>query len=166
MTNNAILTLTSVVRKDSFVSLVTRMHACRLNSQYKSIWCKLLLDLLAFINSLAWENSRYLATLPTTALVSPPNDFWETSAEIPYWWRVTTQIWARAVLLKGRAAWKILLNQSEALPRSGKWRVISMEFLRSFRRRHLVGKPVVASPNVGCLLRLIIHKYDEMFAPL
>ena len=93
MTNNAILTLTSVVRKDSFVSLVTRMHACRLNSQYKSIWCKLLLDLLAFINSLAWENSRYLATLPTTALVSPPNDVWETSAEIPYWWRVTTQIW-------------------------------------------------------------------------
>ena len=37
----------------------------------------------------AWENSRYLATL---LLVSPPNDVWETSAEIPYWWRVT-QIW-------------------------------------------------------------------------
>ena len=29
-----------------------------------------------------------------------------------------------------------------------------MEFLRSFLRRHLAGKPVVASPNVGCLLRL------------
>ena len=68
--------------------------------------------------------------------------------------------------LIGRAAWEILLNQSEALPRSGKWRVISMEFLRSFLRRHLVGKPVVASPNVGCFLRLLIHKYDEMFAPL
>ena len=39
---------------------------------------------------LARENSRHLATLP---LVSPPNDVWETSAEIPYWWRVTTQIW-------------------------------------------------------------------------
>ena len=26
-----------------------------------------------------------------------------------------------------------------------------MEFLRSFLRRHLAGKPVVASPNVGCL---------------
>ena len=38
------------------------------------------------IVTLAWENSRHLATLP---LVSPPNDFWETSAEIPYWWRVT-----------------------------------------------------------------------------
>ena len=29
-----------------------------------------------------------------------------------------------------------------------------MEFLRSFLRRHLVGKPVVASPNVGCFLML------------
>ena len=45
---------------------------------------------------IAWENSRHLATLP---LVSPPNDVWETSAEIPYWWRVTTQIWE--VLLIG-----------------------------------------------------------------
>ena len=105
MTNNSILTLTSPIdecayqkcigscKKRFFVSLVTRIHACRLNSQYKSIWCKLLLDLLAFINSIAWENSRHLATLPITALVSPPNDVWETSAEIPYWWRVTTQIW-------------------------------------------------------------------------
>jgi len=29
-----------------------------------------------------------------------------------------------------------------------------MEFLCSFLRLHLVGKPVVASPNVGCFLRL------------
>ena len=29
-----------------------------------------------------------------------------------------------------------------------------MEFLRSFLRRYLAGKPVVASPNVGCFLRL------------
>ena len=26
-------------------------------------------------------------------MVSPRNDVWESSAEIPYWWRVTTQIW-------------------------------------------------------------------------
>ena len=26
-------------------------------------------------------------------LVYPRNDVWETSADIPYWWRVTTQIW-------------------------------------------------------------------------
>jgi len=36
--------------------------------------------------TVALENSQHLATLP---LVSRPNDVWETSAEIPYWWRVT-----------------------------------------------------------------------------
>ena len=30
-----------------------------------------------------------------------------------------------------------------------------MEFLRSFLRRRLAGKLVVASPNVGCFLRLV-----------
>ena len=29
-----------------------------------------------------------------------------------------------------------------------------MKFRHSFLRRHLAGKPVVASPNVGCFLRL------------
>ena len=62
----------------------------------------------------AWENSRHLATLP---LVSPPNDLRETSADIPYQWSVTTQIWV--VRLIGRDAWEIWFNQSEALPRSG-----------------------------------------------
>ena len=37
------------------------------------------------------------------------------------------------------------------------WRVISMELLRSFLRRHFGGWPVVASRNVGCFLRLTIH---------
>ena len=69
----------------------------------------------------------------------PPNDVWETSAEIPYWWHVTTQILACeaqthfrssrersddrkyvcasqatqiwVVLLLGRAAWEIWFNQ-------------------------------------------------------
>ena len=36
---------------------------------------------------LAWEYIWHLAPL---LLVSLPNDIWETSAEIPYWWRVTT----------------------------------------------------------------------------
>ena len=30
-----------------------------------------------------------------------------------------------------------------------------MEFLHSFLRRHLAGKPAVASPNDGCFLRLV-----------
>ena len=98
---------------------------------------------------LGWGNSRHLATPP---LFPPPNDVWETNAEILFWWRVTPQIWV--VLLIGCAAWEIWFKQSEALPRSGDWRVISTEFLCSFLRRHLAGKQVVASPNVGCFLRL------------
>ena len=44
--------------------------------------------------TVAWENSRHVATPP---LVSPRNDAWERSAEIPYWWRVTTQIWVHSL---------------------------------------------------------------------
>ena len=42
---------------------------------------------------------------------------WETSAEISYWWRISTQI--RVVLLTGCAAREIWFNQPEAQPRSG-----------------------------------------------
>ena len=35
------------------------------------------------------------------------------------------------------------------------WVVTRIEFLRSFFRRHLARKPVVAPPNVGCFLRLV-----------
>ena len=34
--------------------------------------------------------------------------------------------------------------------------IIGMEFLRLFLRCHLVGKPVVALPNVGYFLRLYL----------
>ena len=97
--------------------------------------------------TLAWENSPHYAT---PQLVSPRNDVWKSTAEIPYWSRDTTQIWV--VLLIG---WnQFLHDQSEALPRSDEWHVIIMEFLRSFLRRHFVRKPVVTSPNAGCFLRL------------
>ena len=97
----------------------------------------------------AWENSWHFAML---SLVSLPSDVWETNAEIPYWWRISTQIWV--VLLIGCATWEIWFNQSEILSRSGSWFVISMEFLCLFLRRRLAGRPVAASPNVGCFLRL------------
>ena len=71
-----------------------------------------------------WENRRHFAT---PLLVSPRNDVWEKNAEIQYWWRVTT--------------------------RADK-RVISMEFLRSFLRRHFAWKPLVASRNGVCVPRL------------
>ena len=46
-------------------------------------------------------------------------DVWETSAEIPYGWCVTTQIWV--MLLIGWIKFIMRHDQSEALPRSGKW---------------------------------------------
>ena len=50
-------------------------------------------------------------------------------------------------------------NQSEALP----WvvHVISMEFRRSFLRRHFAGKPILASRNVGCFLKLAITQLPK-----
>ena len=95
----------------------------------------------------------------TLPLVSPPNDVCETKAEIPYRWRVPTEFWV--LLLIGCIKFPTRHDQPETLPRSGKWRVISMEFLRLFLRRHLAGTPVVASPNVGCFPRLEIKQYDK-----
>ena len=108
-------------------------------------------------NLCGWRWERVFSTFLGRHFMAPPlvpprNDVWEISAEIPYWWRITSQIWV--VFLIGRATWNICFNQSEALPRSGLWRVISMDFLRSFLRRHCVGKPMVASSNVGCFFRL------------
>ena len=66
--------------------------------------------------TLAWENSQNLAMLP---LVSPPNDVWETSAEIPYWWRLTALIWV--VLLIGWIKFPTRHDQSEALLSTQIW---------------------------------------------
>ena len=79
-------------------------------------------------------------------------DVLQTGAEIPYWWRVTTQIWV--VFLIGWSKFPAQHVQSEALPRFGQWRVISMEFLHLFLRRHFAGKLVVGSRKVCCFLRI------------
>ena len=109
--------------------------------------------------NIAWENNRHLATVP---LVSPPNDVREMNAEIPYSWCVTTKIWV--VLLIGVPRGKFDSTNHKHYPDLGsdawsvwRWIIIhGMEFLRSFLRCHLAGKPVVASPNVNCFLRLIV----------
>ena len=36
-----------------------------------------------------------------------------------------------------------------------------MEFVRLYLRRHLAGKAVVASPNVGCFLRLGLKGFNQ-----
>ena len=49
---------------------------------------------------------------------------------------------------------KQIFNQSEALPRSESWHIIIMEFLWLFLKSHFAGKPVLASQNESCFLRL------------
>ena len=52
----------------------------------------------------------------TPPVVSPRNNVWEMSAEIPYWWCVTTPIWL--VVLIGWSRFPTRHDQSEQLPRS------------------------------------------------
>ena len=92
---------------------------------------------------LAEENSRHFATPP---LVSPArNNVGETTAEMCHYPDLGSDSdWSNR---EGN-----LLQPIRSTTRS----VISMEFLQSFLRRYnyFAGKPVVASRNVGCLLRL------------
>ena len=88
-------------------------------------------------------------------------DVWETSTEIPYGWRVTTQIWV--MLLIGWIKFIMRHDQSEALPRSGKWFIISMEFLCLFLRRHLAGKPLVASSKAFHSYTIYLWKNSQFF---
>ena len=86
------------------------------------------------IKKLPWENSWHFAT---QALVSPRNNVWGTRAEIPYWWRVTIQIWV--VILIGCADMEIRFNQSDAVTRSWQWHTNVTEFLRLLPRSNFAG---------------------------
>ena len=60
---------------------------------------------------------------------------------------------------------KICFNQSEGPPRFGQRQVSSMEFQRSFLRRHLGENQWWASRNVGCFeyfVRLVLTLEDWM----
>ena len=54
---------------------------------------------------------------------------------------------------------KQIFRQSDAKPRHGQCRVISVEFLPSFLRSHFTGTPVVASRYVVYFLRLLCQFY-------
>jgi len=77
----------------------------------------------------AWENSRHFATPPLVSLRNDCTNSILITCHFP-------DVGSASDLLK------ICSNQSEALPRSGGWRVISMEFLPS-------------SLSGGCFLRLL-----------
>ena len=92
-------------------------------------------------------------------LVSPWNDVWDRSAEIPYWWRVTTQIWV--VLLIGWCKFPRGRTNRKHSPDLGSDTSSVWNFCMSFARRHFTGKPMVASRNVGYCLKLCWLQSNE-----
>ena len=76
-----------------------------------------------------WQNSRHFATPP---LVSLRNDVRETSAEIPYWWRVTSQAW-----VVGLICWKFVPANQKHYPDLGgtghQYGIYSLVYQTSFR---------------------------------
>ena len=102
------------------------------------------LDLL--IKSLSCENSRHFAKLP---LVFPWNEVWETNAEIPYWWRVTTQVWIVLVI-----GWRFaLLTNQKNYPDLGSVAPSVWNFCTCFSDINFTGKAAVVWRNVGWFLR-------------
>ena len=93
---------------------------------------------------IAWQNSRHLAT---PALVSTRNDVWETSAEIPYWWRVSTQIWVVKPLIESTTRQICLTNQTHD-PDPGS----DTSSVWNFYAR--LSDVIIGVANVGCFLRL------------
>ena len=76
----------------------------------------------------------------------PRNGVWKTRAEIPYRWRVTTQIWV---------VFPIGCSNQKYYPHLGCDTLLVWNF---------AGKPVVASQNVDCFLRLKFCVYSSKTA--
>ena len=97
---------------------------------------------------------RFLGLVNTESGVRKQLTFGDANTGFPAKWRLRNEhrnsiLMMRHYLDLGSASdW---LNQIFQVVRPIR---STMEFLRSFLRRHLAGKPVVASPNVGCFLRL------------
>ena len=71
--------------------------------------------------------------------------------------RFRTDLWSQDVLL---TRWYVFSTNQKHYQYP---HVISMEFLYSFHRRHFAAKPVVASRNVVCLLRLVFEVLTIFF---
>ena len=88
------------------------------------------------------------------SLVSPRNDLWWTSAEIPYWWQLITRLHSYTDLGSTSDETKQIFNQSQIVPISGWWQVISMEFLQSFLKRYITRSNGVVKCRLLCRARL------------
>ena len=83
-------------------------------------------------------------------LVSLKIDVWRTSAEIPYWWRVTTQIWV--VLLIG---WR---NFDPVRSTAHFWVMTRRQWGVSTRSSDVISRENQWWRNVGCFLRLLLKR--------
>ena len=96
---------------------------------------------------------RKKVTFCDAPLLFPGNGVWGSSVEIPYWWRVTTQIWVVFVI-----GWSEFWTTQKNYPDlGGDTSSVWNSCPHSSLRRHFAGKlwPAVASRNFGCFLRLI-----------
>ena len=113
------------------------LKLCRLRWELSNIHC----------NNFQSRTGDIFETPATTG--SSPKDVCGTSAEIPYWWRVTAQIWI--VLLIGWSKFSTPRDQDLGGDTSS---VSNPQTL--FTR-----KSVMASPSVSCFLRLCDEKYQR-----
>ena len=115
-----------------------------------------------FLHIEAWENSGHFTSQP---LVSPQNDVWEMTIEIPHWWCTTTQI--RVVPLIG---WKIASSNQKHYPDLGSDRSSVWNSCGCFS--DIISKGTSGGVRkCGLFLRLYIHTETEwintiMFLPV
>ena len=64
-----------------------------------------------------WPEKKKRPRKRPTFCDATTGEVWETSAEIPYWWNITTQVWV--VILISWSKIPTQQDQSEALARSG-----------------------------------------------
>ena len=103
-------------------------------------------------NNLNGHLKKAAKNLRTPPLVSPQNDVWKWLQKFH-----TGDVVCHYPDLSSASDCNFpsANDQSETLPRSGYWHLISMKFLQSFLRRHFTGKPVVVVKNVGCFLTVV-----------
>ena len=80
------------------------------------------------------------------------------------WWWWWLHRWLPQEMTSEKQAQKFHTDDT-SLPTSGKcfWLVMLRgKFLHLFLRYHFTGKPLVASRNIGCFLRLLPHEVSEM----
>ena len=105
--------------------------------------------------------------------------FWGTSAEIPYWWHVITQIWVTFYLdliccllkwIKGSASdWlcgKCASANQKRYPDLGSVNVISMEFVHSILRRYYAKCRLFSQASDPAAQRLYVLPFQAYEQPV